>query len=99
MKGNSLMDWVVKLIFFLTLGPCLIALGLHALSVTFQIILVFLMAILPWIIGFAVLTGLVAGLSAGFVVRRRLPPRNREYLPPGVQAVKRPRGPGRDDED
>jgi hypothetical protein len=91
MKGNTLMNWVVKLIFLIMLGPCLIALGLHVFSATFQIIWVFLAAILPWVLGIAVLIGLVAGISAGVVVRRRTPLRNDEYLPPGVPRVRRPR--------
>jgi hypothetical protein len=100
MKGNSLMEWVVKLIFLLMLLPFLICLGLQVLSTTFQMFMVFLAAILPWIIGFAVLTGLVAGVSAGLVMRQRRPPSNGGNLPPGgAPPVKRPRGPGRDDED
>jgi len=100
MKGNSLMEWVVKLIFLLMLLPFLICLGLQVLSTTFQMILVFLAAILPWVIGFAIIIGLVAGVSAGLVVRRGLPPGNRDYLLPGeASAVKRPRGPARNEED
>lgn len=100
MKGNSLMDWVVKLIFLLMLLPFFICLGLQVLSTTFQMILIFLAAILPWVIGFAAFIGLIAGVSAGLVIKGRVPRDNREYLPPGgTPAVKRPRGPGRDEED
>jgi hypothetical protein len=94
------MEWLVKLIFFLMLLPFFVCLGLNVLSVTFQMILVFLMAILPWVIGIAVLIGVFAGISAGLVIRRGLLPRIREYLLPGVVSpVKRPRGPGRNEED
>ena len=92
MKGsNSLMDWLVKLIFFLMLLPFFVSLALHVLSTTFQIILALFLAILPWLIAFATLIGLVAGVSAGLVLRRRLPRRYREYPPPGVPSVRRPR--------
>jgi hypothetical protein len=100
MKGNnSLLDWLVKLIFFLMLLPFFVSLGLGVLSATFPMIMVFLAAILPWVIGLAVLIGLVAGASAGLVLRRRPPPRNGDYLPPGISAVKRPRGHGREEDD
>ena len=92
MKGNSLMDWVVKLIFFLMLLPFFVSLALHVLTTTFQMIIVFLAAILPWVIGFAIIIGLVAGGAAGIVLRRRLPPRNDDYPPSGVPPVRRPRG-------
>jgi len=100
MKGsNSLMERLVSLIFLLMLAPFFVSLLLGVLSATFQMIMVFLAAILPWVIGLAVLIGLVAGASAGLVLRRRLPPRNGDYLPPGISPVKRPRGPGRKEED
>ena len=92
MKGsNSLMDWVVKLIFFLMLLPFFLSLALGVLSAAFQVMLAVLLAILPWLIGIAVLIGLVAGVSAGLVMRRRLPWRYRAYPPQGVPSVRRPR--------
>src|SRR4029077_11882900 len=99
MKGsNSLMDWVVNLIFFLMLLPFFVSLALGVLSAMFQVMLAVLLTIVPWLIGFAVLIGLVAGVSAGLVMRRRVPPRNGEYLPPGgAPPVRRPRGRGRED--
>jgi len=100
MKGNSLMDWAVKLIFGLMLLPFLVGLLLSVLSTAIRILLVFLAAILPWIVGLALLIGVVAGGIAGLIIRGRLPRGNRDYLPPGeVPPVKRPRGPGRDDDD
>lgn len=101
MKGsNSLMEWLVKLIFFLMLLPFFVSLGLGVLSATFQMIMVFLVAILPWVIGIAALIGVFAGISAGLIIRGRLPLGNREYVPPGGPSpVKRPRGPGREDDD
>src|SRR5215467_6601546 len=100
MKGNSLMDWVVKLIFGLMLLPFLVCLLLSVLSTAIRILLVFLAAILPWIAGLALLIGVVAGGIAGLIIRGRLPRGHRAYLQPGeVPPVKRPRGPGRDDDD
>lgn len=91
MKNNSLMEWVVKLIFILMLLPFFVSLALHVLATTFQAIIVFLAAILPWVIGVAIIIGLVAGGTAGFVLRRRLPPVNKNY-PPQAPPVRRPRG-------
>jgi hypothetical protein len=101
MKGsNALMDWIVKLIFFLMLLPFFVSLVLHVLGIIGQMILVSLLAVLPWLIGIAILIGVVAGGSAGLVMRRRLPPRNRDDLPPpGAPPVRRPRGPGFDEEE
>jgi hypothetical protein len=101
MKGsNSLMEWLVKLIFFLMLLPFFISFAFQVFSAVFQVMLAFFIAILPWVIGIAVLIGLVAGASAGLIIRGRVPRGNREYLPPGeAPPVKRPRGPGRDDND
>src|SRR5262245_27502585 len=98
--GNSLMDWLVKLIFFLMLLPFFVCLGLSVLSTTLRVILVFLAGILPWVIVLALLIGIVSGGIAGLVIRGRLPRGNREYVPPGgPPPVKRPRGPGREDDD
>jgi hypothetical protein len=99
MKGsNSLMEWLVKLIFFLMLLPFFISLVLQVTSITFQMILAVFLALLPWVIGFAVLVGLVAGSAAGFVLRRRLPPRNGDDMPPALPPVRRPREIRRRDE-
>jgi len=100
MKGNSLLDWVVKLIFFLMLAPFFLSLGLNALSTVFQLVFAVLLASIPWMIVLAVVIGLVAGVSAGLVLRRRLPRRYHEYPPPGVPSVRRPRDVrGRDDDE
>lgn len=88
---ESLMTWLVKLIFFLMLLPFFV-------SLIVQLTAALLLAILPWVIGLAVLIGLVAGVSAGLTMRRHCPPRNGNYLPPGVPPVRRPRGRGRDDD-
>jgi hypothetical protein len=94
------MEWLVKLIFALMLLPFFVSLGLQVFSAAFQVMLAFVIAILPWVIGIAVLIGVFAGISAGLIIRGRLPRGNREYLPPGgAPPVKRPRGPGRDEED
>jgi len=100
MKSNSLLEWVVKLIFGLMLLPFFVSLGLSVLWTAIRMFLVFLGAVLPWIVGLALLIGVVAGGIAGLIIRGRLPRGNRDYLPPGeVPPVKRPRGPGRDDDD
>ena len=100
MKSNSLLEWVVKLIFGLMLLPFFVSLGLSVLWAAIRMFLVFLWAVLPWIVGLALLIGVVAGGIAGLIIRGRLPRGNRDYLPPGeMPPVKRPRGPGRDDDD
>jgi len=98
--GNSLMDWLVKLIFFLMLLPFFVSLALSVLSSTLRMILVFLAAILPWLIGLFVVAGAVAGLAAAGILRRRLPPQNRgDNLPPGIPRIRRPRDVRRGDDD
>jgi uncharacterized protein (DUF58 family) len=100
MKGNSLMEWMVKLIFGLMLLPFFLCLAGQLFLALFQAIGAFLFALFPWVFALAVLIALFAGLGAGIAVRRRLPRQNGNRLPPGgVQPVRRPRGPGRDDED
>jgi hypothetical protein len=99
-NGKSPMEWLVGLIFFLMLLPFFVSLALSVLSTALRMFLVFLAAILPWIIALVLLIGIVAGGIAGLIIRGRLPRGNREYLPPGgPPPVKRPRGPGRDDDD
>ena len=101
MKGsNSLLDWVVKLIFFLMLLPFFVCLGLQVLGIIGQMIAVFLWAILPWLIGLLALAVAVAGLAAARILRRRLSPGNSgDYLPPGTPRLRRPREVRRGDED
>jgi hypothetical protein len=100
MKGNSLLDWVVKLIFGLMLLPFFFSLaGQLALAVCYAIGAL-LVAVLPWIVGLTLLVGIVSGAVAGLIIRGRLPRGNQDYLPPGgPPPVKRPRGPGREDDD
>jgi hypothetical protein len=101
MKGsNSLMEWVVKLIFFLMLLPFFVSLGLQVLGTIGQMIAVFLWAILPWLIGLFALAVAAAGLAAARILRRRHSPRNRgDCLPPGMPRLRRPREVRRGDED
>src|SRR5262249_61636361 len=101
MKGsNSLMEWLVKLIFFLMLLPFFVNLALSVLSSTLRMILVFLAAILPWLIGLFVVAGAVAGLAAAGIVRRRFRPQDHDYnLPAGIPRIRRPRGSCRGDDD
>jgi hypothetical protein len=89
MNTNSLMGWLVQLLVFLMILPFVISLAGQLL-----------VAILPWLIGLAVIMGLVAGVSAALVMRRRPPPRNGGDLPPGgAPPVRRPRGRWHDDEE
>ena len=87
---DRLFEWFVKLVLILLFAPLLICLALSA-------VLGVLAAVLPWVIGLAVIAGLAAGVSAGFVLRRRLPPSIRGPLPPGGasfagEPIRRPRG-------
>ena len=66
---DRLFEWFVKLVLILLFAPLLICLLLQAT-------LGVLAAVLPWLIALSVIAGLVAGLSAAFVLRRRLLPRN-----------------------
>ena len=84
-------DWFMKLLLILIFGPILICVGL-------QLLAGMMVALLPWLILFAVITGIAAGVSAGLVIRRRLlPPGQGSPLPPGGPAlgpwrVRRPGG-------
>lgn len=87
----SIFEWLIKLLFIVMLAPFLICLAL-------QLLVGIAVAVLPWLIGFAIVSGVVAGLSAGLVLRRRLPPPRRDMTVPagGIPRVKRPRGPRND---
>ena len=84
-------DLLVKVLLFLIFGPVLICIGL-------QLLVGIIVAALPWLILLAVITGIVAGLSAGLVVRPRLlPPGQGSPLPPGSSPlgpwrIRRPSG-------
>lgn len=87
---DRLFEWFVKLVLLLVFAPLLICLAL-------QMVLGVLVVVLPWVIALAVITGLAAGVSAGLVLRRRLPLRNGGRLPPGgsfvgQDPIRRPRG-------
>ena len=88
---DSIFEWFVKLMLLLIFAPLLLCLALQAVVGVFA-------AVLPWVIGLAVIAGLAAGVSAGLGVRRRLPLRNGgAELPPGAPPlgayrVRRPRG-------
>ncbi len=80
------MDRVIIFLVFIVFAPMLLATALQLFIVLFGIIL-------PWLVLFFLIAGLTAGLSAALAVRRRLPPRGAgRKLPPGLPAVKRPRG-------
>ena len=85
------MAWLFKVLAVLTVGPFLVCLAL-------QLVVGVLTAVLPWLILGSLVAGVAAGLSAGLVLRRRLPPPNgRTPLSPGSpllgsHRVRRPRG-------
>lgn len=88
---DRLFEWFVKLVLLLIFAPLLLCLALQAT-------LGVLAAVLPWLIALSVIAGLVAGLSAALVLRRRLPPRNGGGPPTpggavfGSEPIRRPRG-------
>lgn len=87
------MGFFWKLLLLLLFGPALLAIAA-------QLWWALVVAVLPWLIVLAILMGVVAGLTAGFVIARRLPPRpDGHLLPPQAPAlgpwrVRRPRGGG-----
>jgi len=94
------MEWVVKLIFGLMLLPFFLGLAGQLILLLVHGIAAFLFALLPWLLAIAALIAFIAGIGAALTMRRRVPLQQRDRLPPtGVQPVRRPRGPGRDDED
>ncbi len=83
------MDFVWRALFFLIFGPLIVGIAL-------QVFLALMITILPWLLTLAILMGVAAGLSAGFVIRRGLSRRGGTgappELPPGGSRVRRPRG-------
>ena len=83
---NSI-DWLLKILVFLLLAPIVLACVLQVLFI-----------VLPWLVLLAAVRGCAAGLSAGLVLRRRLPARPginqlpRGVPPLGPYRVRRPRG-------
>lgn len=91
--GGGLLGEFLKLAVIVAFAPVLVVMAA-------QLLLSVFIAILPVFLLLVVIIGSAAGLSAGFVLRRRLPPPSREadagYLPgPQPEPVRRPRGPGR----
>jgi hypothetical protein len=89
---DGLFSWVVKGTLIVIFAPLLLCLVLQGAVAV-------LAAILPWLVALGVVSGLVAGISAGLVIRRRLPPRwEGGTLPPGTEPrayrVRRERGGG-----
>jgi hypothetical protein len=94
------MEWLVKLIFALMLLPFFVSFALQLIAAMFQAVIGLLLMLLPWVLALAALIGLFGGIGAGLTMRRRLPRASAGRLPAGgIQPVRRPRGPGRDDED
>lgn len=89
---NRVLEFVVKLLLFLILLPCLVGLAL-------QVILVVGAVLLPWLLLLSVIAGVVAGITAAVSIRRRMPTRatrdgSRAAGPPlRDYRVRRPRGP------
>ncbi len=88
---DRLFEWFVKFMLILIFAPLLVCLALQA---TVGVLAV----LLPWLIGLSIIAGLVAGVSAALVLRRRLPLRNGgSETPPGTPPlgayrVRRPKG-------
>lgn len=93
MNMDSLIGRLITLLFALMLLPFFVLLGLQVICTLFQILLSFLLALLPWLI----LIAFAVGAGAALTMRRRLPRRNGNYFPPGgAQPIHRPRDPRRD---
>ena len=72
--------------------------GRWRLGIALQLVVGLAVAVLPWLIALSVIAGVAAGISAGLVLRRRLPPRNAgpplpSTTPLGSYRIRRPRGP------
>jgi len=90
---DRIFEWLIKLLFLVILAPVLVGIAL-------QLVVGLAVAVLPWLIALSVIAGLAAGISAGLVLRRRLPPPDAgPLLPPttplGSYRIRRPRGPVR----
>ena len=83
---TGLFEWLLKLLFIVMLAPFFVCFfG--------QLVVGVAVVLLPWLIGFFALIALAAGIGAGLVVRRRLPPPKNDQFPPGeVPRIRRPRG-------
>jgi hypothetical protein len=84
------MDFIWRALFILIFGPLI-------LGVALQMLVCFVVAVLPWLIALAVVAGTAAGLAAGFVLRRKLEGQHgagqpTPGLPLGTHRVRRPRG-------
>jgi len=87
------MDWLWKFVVVVLFAPFVIGLAAQAFVVAVA-------TIFPYILLVAVTIGVVAGATAGLVLRHRLPLRSRdsedrEFPIPPPEAVRRPRGPRR----
>jgi hypothetical protein len=83
---NDIFGWLIKLLFIVMLAPFFLTLAVSFAWATF-------MALWPWALGMAALIGLVAGFTAGLVLRRRLPLRPDGRFPSGeIPRIRRPRG-------
>jgi len=82
---NDIFGWLIKLLFIVMLLPCFLGLAGSLVSAA-------LMVLLPWVIGLCVLIGLVGGIAAGLVARRRLPLPPRQFPSGEVTRIRRPRG-------
>ena len=84
--ANSI-EWILKVLVLLLLAPIVLACALQVLFI-----------VLPWLVLLAAVAGIAAGLSAGLLLRRRLPPRpGNNRLRPGAPSlgayrIRRPRG-------
>ena len=82
---NSIFEWLIKLLVIVMLAPFLVSLAVSVAGAA-------LVTLMPWIIGMAITIGAVAGLAAGLVLRRRLPPPPHRFPTGEVPRYRRPRG-------
>lgn len=87
------MEPVLKWVAIILLAPVVMGFVAQAVVLT-------LTTIFPYILFLAVVIGVVAGASAGLVLRHRVPPPSRdredhEFPVPPPEPVRRPRGPRR----
>jgi hypothetical protein len=98
-------DFFWRGLFLILFGPLIFAVALHMILAAFIVML-------PWLLLFAVVIGVTAGIAAALILswrfgsrtQRSFPPRNDAYLPsedlpPDPAPVRRPRGARRREED